>query len=80
MGSIDDEYDVAISTSCGPLDFIVVDTIDTCTKCINFLKENDLGRGRFLALDQQKEAFQHRIKTPFQAYIYSYFPCFLYLE
>eukprot|EP00058_Branchiostoma_floridae_P017967 XP_002603456.1 hypothetical protein BRAFLDRAFT_80430 [Branchiostoma floridae] len=52
LGAIDDKYDVAISTACGGLDLILVDTMDTAQKCVNFLKKNDIGRGTFLGLDQ----------------------------
>ncbi|XP_078612676.1 structural maintenance of chromosomes protein 4-like isoform X2 [Branchiostoma floridae x Branchiostoma japonicum] len=67
LGAIDDKYDVAISTACGGLDLILVDTMDTAQKCVNFLKKNDIGRGTFLGLDQQqkfRENCQNKIKTP----------------
>ena len=52
LGAIDDKYDVAISTACGPLDNIVCDSIDTARKCITFLKQNDIGTATFIGLDK----------------------------
>lgn len=54
MGAIDQKYDVAISTACGPLDNIVVDTVDTAQACIEFLKNHDIGRATFIALEKQE--------------------------
>ncbi len=40
LGTIDKQYDVAISTATGnSLDTILVDTVDTAAKCIQFLKD-----------------------------------------
>lgn len=52
LGAIDDKYDVAISTACGPLDNIVCDTIETAQNCVNFLKRNNIGTATFIALDK----------------------------
>lgn len=52
LGAIDEKYDVAISSSCGALDHIVVDTIDTAQKCVNFLKKQNIGVATFIALDK----------------------------
>lgn len=52
LGAIDDKYDVAISSSCGALDHIVVDTIDTAQACVNFLKAGGIGAATFIALDK----------------------------
>ncbi len=49
---IDDKYDVAISTACGPLDYIVVDNMETAMKAVDFLKKNNLGVGTFIGLDK----------------------------
>lgn len=54
LGAIDEKYDVAISSSCGALDHIVVDTIDTAQKCVTFLKEQNIGRATFIGLDKVK--------------------------
>lgn len=52
MGAIDEKYDVAISSSCGALDHIVVDTIDTAQECVNFLKKQGIGVATFIGLDK----------------------------
>ncbi len=52
LGAIDEKYDVAISTACGALDFIVVETIDVAEKCVKFLRENNIGVATFIALDK----------------------------
>lgn len=52
MGGIDKKYDVAISTCCGRLDNIVVESVETAEKCIESLKQSNVGRGTFIALDK----------------------------
>ncbi|XP_068174086.1 structural maintenance of chromosomes protein 4 isoform X2 [Antennarius striatus] len=52
LGAIEEKYDVAISSSCGALDNIVVDTIDTAQKCVTFLKEQNIGVATFIGLDK----------------------------
>ncbi|EFX71706.1 hypothetical protein DAPPUDRAFT_59845, partial [Daphnia pulex] len=54
LGAIDEKFDGAVSTACGPLDNIVVDTVDTAQKCIAYLKNGNLGRARasFIALEK----------------------------
>ncbi|XP_068601479.1 structural maintenance of chromosomes protein 4 isoform X1 [Brachionichthys hirsutus] len=52
LGAIEEKYDVAISSSCGALDNIVVDTIDTAQKCVLFLKEQNVGVATFIGLDK----------------------------
>ena len=52
LGAIDDRYDVAISTACGPLDNIVVDTMETAQQCVAFLKSNNLGLATFIGMDK----------------------------
>ena len=54
MGVIDAKYDVAVSTACGQLDFIVVDTTEVGQKCIEHLRENGLGRASFIVLDKMR--------------------------
>ncbi|XP_071494646.1 structural maintenance of chromosomes protein 4-like [Diadema antillarum] len=67
LGAIDDKYDVAISTACGALDYIVVDTIDTGEKCVKFLRQNNIGVATFICLDKikhlEKSAFS-KMSTP----------------
>ncbi|XP_060761829.1 structural maintenance of chromosomes protein 4 [Neoarius graeffei] len=54
LGAIDEKYDIAISSSCGALDNIVVDTIDTAQKCVTFLKAQNIGVATFIGLDKMK--------------------------
>ncbi|XP_044758906.1 structural maintenance of chromosomes protein 4 [Coccinella septempunctata] len=67
LGAIDQKYDVAISTACGPLDNIVVDSVSTAQWCIEFLKQYDIGRATFIALEKQEHLRHYatsRIQTP----------------
>ena len=52
LGAIDDKYDVAVSTACRALDHIVVDTMDTAMKCVEFLKKRNIGLATFIGLDK----------------------------
>nr|DBA26134.1 TPA: hypothetical protein GDO54_010431 [Pyxicephalus adspersus] len=66
LGAIDEKYDVAISSSCGALDHIVVDTIDTAQECVNFLKRQNIGVATFIGLDKMNvwEKGMNKIQTP----------------
>lgn len=67
LGAIDAKYDVAVSTACGPLDNIVVDTVNTAQACIKFLRDNDIGRATFIPLEKQQRfaaACREKIRTP----------------
>ncbi|XP_053169002.1 structural maintenance of chromosomes protein 4 isoform X2 [Hemicordylus capensis] len=66
LGAIDEKYDVAISSSCGALDHIVVDTIDTAQECVNFLKKQNIGVATFIGLDKMAvwEKSMSKIQTP----------------
>ncbi|NWU91598.1 SMC4 protein, partial [Upupa epops] len=66
LGTINEKYDIAISSSCGALDNIVVDTIDTAQQCVNFLKAGGIGVATFIALDKMNvwEAKSEKIPTP----------------
>ncbi|KAG7153371.1 structural maintenance of chromosomes protein 4-like, partial [Homarus americanus] len=67
LGGIDEKYDVAISTACGPLDNIVVDSVETGQKCISFLKRNNVGTATFIALDKMqkwKSQCERQMQTP----------------
>lgn len=55
LGAIDERYDVAVSTACGALDCIIVDTVDTAQACIEALKKNSVGSGTFVALEKQEK-------------------------
>lgn len=67
MGAIDEKYDVAVSTACGSLDCIVVDTIDTAQACVESLKQSQAGSATFIALDRQEKWREHlnkKMSTP----------------
>ncbi|NWX24428.1 SMC4 protein, partial [Aegotheles bennettii] len=66
LGAISEKYDVAISSCCGALDNIVVDTIDTAQQCVNFLKTSRIGVATFIALDKMAvwEKKIQQISTP----------------
>uniref|UniRef100_A0A1B6M2T8 Structural maintenance of chromosomes protein n=1 Tax=Graphocephala atropunctata TaxID=36148 RepID=A0A1B6M2T8_9HEMI len=66
LGAIDGRYDVAVSTACGPLDNIVVDSVQTGEKCVAALKRHNVGRATFIALDKQ-EHLRNTFTRPFQA-------------
>ena len=54
LGSIDPKYDVAVSTACGMLNCIVVETTESAKKCVEYLKKNGLGVATFIMLDKIK--------------------------
>ncbi|XP_060578899.1 structural maintenance of chromosomes protein 4-like [Ruditapes philippinarum] len=67
LGGIDEKFDVAISTACGALDNIVVDTMETAQKCVEFLKKNNVGSATFIGLDKMarwKDHASRKINTP----------------
>nr|XP_027320521.1 structural maintenance of chromosomes protein 4 [Anas platyrhynchos] len=66
LGAIDEKYDVAISSSCSALDYIVVDTIDVAEECVKFLKRTGIGVATFIALDKMAvwEKNLKKIPTP----------------
>ena len=66
LGTIDEMYDIAISTACGYLDYIVVDTIKTGEDCINYLRENRFGRASFMCLDKVGQQVSHVRNQQFQ--------------
>ncbi len=64
LGTIDQKYDVAISTACPALDNIVVDTVEVGQQCINYLRQNNLGRAMFILLDRLAQKDLSPIETP----------------
>ena len=62
LGGITPEYDVAISTACGPLDYIVVADTDAAQQAVSLLRRQELGVASFIALDKQARA---RAPAPF---------------
>ncbi|CAH0473110.1 unnamed protein product [Peronospora belbahrii] len=70
LGAIDGKYDVAISTACGALNNLVVETTSGAQACVAYLRKHNLGRTTFLILEQlgylKAKYTQHfrAVKTP----------------
>ncbi|KAK4242891.1 structural maintenance of chromosomes protein 4 [Achaetomium macrosporum] len=64
LGTIDQMYDVAISTACGALDNFVTDTVEAGQQCIEYLRKTNLGRGNFICLDKLRVRDLSPIQTP----------------
>lgn len=52
LGRIEDKYDVAVTTACGALNWLVVETTEGGQKCLDFLRAKNLGRAKFIILDK----------------------------
>eukprot|EP00667_Euglena_gracilis_P000318 EG_transcript_318 len=67
LGAIDAKYDVAISTACPQLNFIVVEDVATGQRCLEMLRANDVGRCTVIVLEKQQHLHakaQARVDTP----------------
>ena len=65
LATISDQYDVAVSTACGYLDHIVVQTTAGAQRCLSFLRKHGLGRANFIPLDKMKKgAHDVVVQTP----------------
>jgi structural maintenance of chromosome 4 len=64
LGTIDQKYDIAISTACGALDNFVTDTVEGGQQCIEYLRKTNLGRGNFMCLDKLGNRDMEPIATP----------------
>lgn len=65
LAAISEEYDVAVSTACGMLDHIVVQTTAGAQRCLEFLRKHGLGRANFVPLDKMKKGAHDRaVETP----------------
>ena len=67
LGAIDAKYDIAVSTSCDALDYVVVDNTGTAQCCVEMLRRKGLGVATFLILDKQQhlaKALQERPSPP----------------
>jgi structural maintenance of chromosome 4 len=67
LGTIYSQYDCAVTTSCGFLDHIVVDTINNAERCVSFLREHRVGTGKFICLNQIVSQNKQNRERPFQA-------------
>jgi structural maintenance of chromosome 4 len=52
LGRIDDRYDVAVTTACAALNWLVVDTTEGGQACVDLLRAKALGRAKFMILDK----------------------------
>lgn len=59
LGAIDEKYDVAVSTACGPLDNIVVDSMTTAQRCVELLIKHNVGVATFIGLDKMEKWKEH---------------------
>ncbi|KAI8423716.1 hypothetical protein MSG28_012747 [Choristoneura fumiferana] len=65
LGGIDNKYDVAISTCCGALDNVVVDTVRSAQAALEHLRRNDVGRVTCITLEKiQNLDYQTRKTFP----------------
>jgi structural maintenance of chromosome 4 len=54
LGSIDKKYDLAVSSACAALDYIVVSTTAAAQRCVDLLRRGNLGVATFLILEKQQ--------------------------
>lgn len=64
LGTIDEKFDVAISTACPSLENMVVDSVEVGQQCIEYLRKNNLGRANFILLDKLAQRDLSPIQTP----------------
>jgi structural maintenance of chromosome 4 len=64
LGTIDEKYDIAISTACPALNNMVVETVEVGQQCIDYLRKNNLGRANFILLDRLPRRDMSTIYTP----------------
>ena len=65
LGTIPDKYDVAVSTACGALNNMVVDTVAQGQACIEFLRKQNIGRASFMVLEKlPTDKLNERVVTP----------------
>ncbi|KAL8827009.1 MAG: hypothetical protein Q9170_007183 [Blastenia crenularia] len=64
LGTIDQKYDIAISTACPSLENMVVDSVEVGQQCIDYLRKNSLGRAHFILLDRLARRDLSAIETP----------------
>ena len=64
LGTIDQKYDVAVSTACPSLENLVVDSVDVGQQCIDYLRKNNLGRANIILLDRLAKRDLSTLETP----------------
>ena len=83
LGAIDAKYDIAVSTSCAALDYVVVDNTATAQCCVEMLRRKGLGVATFLILDKQQhlaQAVQEKPTAPEGAACWYLSQCGLHLS
>jgi len=63
LGTIDKQYDLAVSNGCGLLEAIVVDTTSDAQAVIDFIRKANLGRATCICLQQIKQNEGHMNAT-----------------
>ncbi|KAG2364796.1 RecF/RecN/SMC N terminal domain-containing protein [Suillus spraguei] len=65
LGTIPDKYDIAVSTACGALNNMVVDTVAQGQACIEFLRKQSIGRASFMVLEKlPTDRLNEHVVTP----------------
>ncbi|KAH9740104.1 Structural maintenance of chromosomes protein 4 [Citrus sinensis] len=67
LGAIDAKYDIAVSTACPGLDYIVVETTSAAQACVELLRREKLGVATFMILEKQVDLFpkmKEHLSTP----------------
>ncbi|ODQ83066.1 hypothetical protein BABINDRAFT_159528 [Babjeviella inositovora NRRL Y-12698] len=64
LGTIDDKYDVAVTTACGLLNDMVVETVAAADACIAHMRATQLGYAKFICLDKIARRGMQPITTP----------------
>jgi structural maintenance of chromosome 4 len=64
LGTIPEKYDVAVTTACGSLNNMVVDTVDQGQNCIEYLRQQNVGRASFIVLEKVGEHLPGMKKIP----------------
>ncbi|XP_030513204.1 structural maintenance of chromosomes protein 4 [Rhodamnia argentea] len=67
LGAIDAKYDIAISTACPGLDYIVVETTSAAQACVQLLRKEKLGIATFMILEKQVgllHKLKEKVSTP----------------
>ncbi|KAH9837376.1 RecF/RecN/SMC [Rhodofomes roseus] len=64
LGTIPEKYDVAVSTACTALNNLVVDTVEQGQACIEYLRQQSIGRASFMVLEKLKHPNMQKFSTP----------------
>jgi structural maintenance of chromosome 4 len=64
LGTIPEKYDVAITTACGALNNLVVNTVEEAQACIEHLRRQNAGRASFMILEKLPNRGMEKIQTP----------------